>query len=753
MSIEIGAHTWQFPASIFVQMLSHKTRKHRKEIRSLGLAGVNRLEDYTFDSDQPWFHASLESGITRLEAEYNTLPGRVHEAREEEDQCDGEDVHQRNGEEEHQRDGLRRFLNLALGVAKDLHIVADGSYLTFECDELSGDGGEPLKPKPAQFRLCWKAPSDHVVVPIPIVVGSDWEELLHQATQHARSLFAASPLRKFALVLAYDHYHCRVRFLLFHRGGITASHAFDTSTTFGRKDIFQVILALRTCRNREDLGLPSWHHERHFRLPVDEHAESYVDASVDELIHADERSRGRATHVYRLSYSPVLPLSSPEPNRRQNLTYQSNTLHQAGRNRSDTKFAHMMSFSCPLRVIPGQGTLTERVPAIMKASWVQNCAEGSDLEVLDECAGLFGCPRPHYSFLPVDDSGTPTTNHLFLPNPDVAANAVDLAALHWNDWMPRTLSSPAPQFSSLFVHMGSLVGSSLTLSPDPLSLMKTILHGLLGWLAMFQAGFLYRDVGIGSILEISPSVLMGKSFVPDYRLFGEPQHGTDKTVTENCDFEGQASRLQNLLAQLDITHARGFVTDADVATKWHHSVGTPTIPASGTIDFMSPPLLRSMENKEPYLHSPVDDLFSTAFVAQWAAVSHASGGHLARVHLLRHEIRENRRSEVRDTLVELTPDCPEHEYGPFLNHLGPVFDDWWKKLRRLSSDFRLAKQDANAEKLRMIFGTVAYRGVADLAEIILEQSESLEKYAAIPPPSNNPDTSPTWHQDLLHQPR
>ncbi|KAJ7639183.1 hypothetical protein FB45DRAFT_422193 [Roridomyces roridus] len=304
------------------------------------------------------------------------------------------------------------------------------------------------------------------------------------------------------------------------------------------------------------------------------------------------------------------------------------------------------------------------------------------------------------------------------------------AALHCNDPAPR-LPSPT-----------SLSGLSLTLSRDPLSLMTGILHALLGWLSLFQAGFLHRDITIGNVMALLHPVK--SKFTVDYALLGPEARKVLSELRETSahigyyDVEEQAKRLETLLAQLDVgAEARAFLVDSDLTTNWYEFPDALSYPRMGTAEFMSPPLLQSMEKERAYLHSPEDDLMSTAFVAQWAAVSHASGDHLAAVHLLRQDIREDRRFTAMDHLVQLTPEHPESDYGRFLNHLGPVFDDWQKKLTRLRSDVTLAKQNVDAEKLRLIFFTTAYRGVADFMEVMLDHKDSLAGYTPVEGPRDH----------------
>ena len=68
----------------------------------------------------------------------------------------------------------------------------------------------------------------------------------------------AMPLRQFSLVIAYNHDQHELRFLVFHVGGMTASHGLSPNKPNDHQNILRLILALLTWETPGDAGLPEW---------------------------------------------------------------------------------------------------------------------------------------------------------------------------------------------------------------------------------------------------------------------------------------------------------------------------------------------------------------------------------------------------------------------------------------------------------------------------------------------------------------
>lgn len=138
-------------------------------------------------------------------------------------------------------------------------------------------------------------------IEIPVAVNKGWPELVCQAATYARCLFDASPLRKFALVLCFEHATKQLRFVIFHRGGLTASHALSVDIDI--KDILLMFIAILTWDSAADAGFPEWFNDIQFCLPLDNKDTEGVVVTVDEVLHSTTGVRGRVTRVSRASYA------------------------------------------------------------------------------------------------------------------------------------------------------------------------------------------------------------------------------------------------------------------------------------------------------------------------------------------------------------------------------------------------------------------------------------------------------------------
>ena len=97
------------------------------------------------------------------------------------------------------------------------------------------------------------------------------------------------------------------------------------------------------------------------------------------------------------------------------------------------------------------------------------------------------------------------------------------------------------------------------------------------------------------------------------------------------------------------------------------------ISIQGTYEFMSFKLLETLEVPEPYLHSPVDDLESFYYTAQWAVAFNdgASGGKYdgTKIRRFREKITGQNRSEAKFVVQNFVrPDTADALYGPFFIH-------------------------------------------------------------------------------------
>ncbi|KAJ7211362.1 hypothetical protein GGX14DRAFT_624497 [Mycena pura] len=788
MGQELGNHTWQFPFNTFSQMVCHRERKPAADITRLRMGrddGVDRLEYYHHDSDGDWFASAVDAAANNFEVKLAGKNAKLFP------NTSSESVHYTP---------LALLLNHCLdacaaaskGTNFDLARSGPYSKLSFVVyDKPTGDGieaaaslkpdlvgGEDFLAKVNSHNVLYWSPPDppdplnpYPPILIPVEIKNNWPELVRQAATYARCLFSARPLRKTALVLGYNHVTKEFRFLLFHRGGLTASHVLHPRTLDGRKQMVHVFLALLTCRNISDTGFPDWCNDNQFKLPVDKDGTRHVIADIDKVLHYVNCCRGRAARVSLVTY-PLLG-DPPAPRRKREGPLVPDTeVRRSARIaaaqepkatvgvaggigpavtspiRYDDKKTKKGKKPVPIGIHDGeypplQGVTIDpanmhyssplgegvaatngRFTGVLKTSWQQDQEMILEQELLTVCNGLFGTPRHHYSFRPANADQVPITNHLFLPSPEQAKG---LQSFHWDLMSMGTPS--APEYKSLWVHFCSLVGMSLVLSKDPLLLFEAILHGMLGWLSMFLKGFLHRDVSIGNLLALQDAIEMEPFKIDSSDELSTLVHGLNIEGLPNLNLVDQARRLERLIGELDIGNkCSGFIIDGDHAARWEQSFGSPHDGTrSGTAEFMSNRLLDSIVHGRPYLQSPLDDIQSFYYVAQWAAAFHKDGDKFDDVKDIRSGLSGNveARALVSDRIRTLAASDANY-VGAFLVRCRPLLHAWYSRFTDLSIDFADAR-DASGEEswLKIVFQTFAYRGVADFLEVFQRHKESL----------------------------
>ena len=182
------------------------------------------------------------------------------------------------------------------------------------------EGSAPIKPdlvggidlEPGE-RVAW-SPQDSRIkqVLLPVEVKKDWARMVHQSATYARCLFSASPSRQFALVLGFRHCNSELRFLAFHRGGLTGSQPLSVKDEGGQKDILRVLLSILNWRSAEDAGFPEFCNDFEMSLLRHKDDKDGVPARVEEVLHDGLCVQGRASRVLLMSY-PTGEGKEPEP--------------------------------------------------------------------------------------------------------------------------------------------------------------------------------------------------------------------------------------------------------------------------------------------------------------------------------------------------------------------------------------------------------------------------------------------------------
>jgi len=158
----------------------------------------------------------------------------------------------------------------------------------------------------------------------------------------------------------------------------------------------------------------------------------------------------------------------------------------------------------------------------------------------------------------------------------------------------------------------------------------------------------------------------------------------------------------------------------------------------GTYEFMSDELVDTQRTwpRSPYLHSPVDDLESFYYTAQWAAAFNdgASGGRFngPEIQEFREMIAGGERARATIKLSSLAPFSAEAKYGLFFARSLRVLTPWRLKLFTLRQEWSdvlhsasLRDGNDNEEYLRLNFYIFGYRGVVEYLQLVHKHRESL----------------------------
>jgi len=182
------------------------------------------------------------------------------------------------------------------------------------------EGASPVKPdlvggldlEPGK-RVAWSPPNTSIdQVLIPVAVKANWAPMVTQAATYARCLFSASPSRQFSVVLGFRHTKAQLRFLVFHRSGLTGSKPCSVEDPRGQQDILRIFLSILQWTSANDAGFLEFFNGFDMTLIRNEGDETGTVARVAEVLHDGHCVLGRASRVLRMVY-PTGKQEEPEP--------------------------------------------------------------------------------------------------------------------------------------------------------------------------------------------------------------------------------------------------------------------------------------------------------------------------------------------------------------------------------------------------------------------------------------------------------
>ena len=139
---------------------------------------------------------------------------------------------------------------------------------------------------------------------------------------------------------------------------------------------------------------------------------------------------------------------------------------------------------------------------------------------------------------------------------------------------------------------------------------------------------------------------------------------------------------------------------------------------------MSFELLQAMRFGEPYLQSPVDDLWSFYYVAQWAAVF--NNANLVtpipeRLKQLRTHLAGSLQERTTATNIITDNRLKPASYGQFLANSCSFLSQWAAKLKILTRDWQESQDDGGDHKLYESFCDYTNRGVLELVQLVQKE--------------------------------
>ncbi|KAJ7903406.1 hypothetical protein B0H14DRAFT_3679709 [Mycena olivaceomarginata] len=571
---EIGSHAWEFKdVTRISRMLSPKTPKQ----------GGNRdlLMDYECEVDNSWFEDALKIATTELESSLASditsspwpnfsMPASSMVARHSEV---GEAV------------GTPIYTSWYATRRWETEMVAN--------TKLNRTSGRVLHPDSRSETnvLYWNFSEERNRMQLPVAVNKDWVHMLSQANNYARCLFDANPSRAFALVLAYNHRTYELRFLIFHRGGLT-SHAPLNSATFWAVPK----PCASSCPSFCGLSLVTPALYQHQTI-----------SNIDTTIF----SEWGETHP--CDAADAVPDVQPVRNH----PY----LYPRART---TNWNGPAQRNSPL----GKAHLTSATRLFSKVRGKANDRKNIERDFYRAAKGSFGTPGVLCSYEGVHATGEPISNALFLPAPG------EIPDVHWNISNGKAPESAEARTLLLyhFYDDRPLACARREFLPTVYGARRRYLgqlNGPLGWLSVYKAGYMHRDIGIGNVLLAErkwfPATVCPRVFKQDF-----DRNSAARRIHGPCSSSNPESNAITFAKDIQAVGRNTPGRDGmyGVHHGWRHGSKLGDIlrrlprprNRSGTPEFMSLGLHDAMVEDTEYLQSPLDDLESFFWLACWAVL-------------------------------------------------------------------------------------------------------------------------------------
>ncbi|KAK6988837.1 hypothetical protein R3P38DRAFT_3442984 [Favolaschia claudopus] len=368
------------------------------------------------------------------------------------------------------------------------------------------------------------------------------------------------------------------------------------------------------------------------------------------------------------------------------------------------------------RIAP-KGSAPSSVPdsCVVRVSSPKTSGPGplNETAMASACSGLFGLPITQTWFQACFKSGRPVSSALFEPT----ENGND-TSVHWS-FSKDSKVNPDPDRRPMIICIMKEEGMSLERCAGAEDLCESILHALLGWLASYERGWLQRDPSIGNILRLCHDRV--QSWGADTTLEEEGSEHLDKqlesfhlksstSVTLGTWDPKRASEVESAVIALGRPRGcKAILTDFDLSAcmqDYFTAARADARSLSGTVEFMSVRLRAALDASQPYLQSPLDDLWAFFYTTVWATLFHAQRPSMDLLPLSSQELAWR---------LHIFKDSSLRYFEP----MAPVLKDWHSALDQMDDVWTARQYQAS---------TTGGVGLPDFNHLALQRGFGIYRY-------------------------
>ena len=221
--------------------------------------------------------------------------------------------------------------------------------------DLIGTNDDVPHGKDVKLHAYWAKP-DSVTDPnvlqieIAVEVKGSWPDLVRQAATYGRAEIHAIPLREMSLVIGVNYIKRTLRFLLFHRGGVTSNKELYFDEPDDRLHMLKLMFCIMLWQSPKDAKLPSFTDGVVYRLPS-----KTISMRSEQKLYHSLSVRGRNTMVSRVRFfafddphTPAVDTSAEKPSFVRRVT-RGQVKKTAGRNAEEPEKTTIDGGKNPLR--------------------------------------------------------------------------------------------------------------------------------------------------------------------------------------------------------------------------------------------------------------------------------------------------------------------------------------------------------------------------------------------------------------------